>query len=339
MSTNGNPLATEDPKPFDPAAHLRDRNAAELAARTGKEPPKAETQAAEAPKPAIKTEEADEKEHAHLPRSARREMNRLREQAAEERGRRIAIEEMLAKNAAVPAAKATPADDDPEPQRKDFPDDASYNRAAGKWDVRQETKKELAKSEEKTAEAAELEQYKGVLQAAETQARKDIDEIWGQEGYNKIAEENKEALDAIEYVPADHLQLMMLIGQSMVKARVMVHFALHPSEFQAMLDLSKDPTRQIREFHQLEGMTKVLYTPKDKKKQEEAAQASGKSKDETKDRTHPADASPAGRTTADAVKPKPSNEVAARGGSPPPEEPEPGTKAWMERRNMAERAR
>jgi hypothetical protein len=123
--------------------------------------------------------------------------------------------------------------------------------------------------------------------------------------------------------------LVGLIMHSDVRAFMLHHFAQNPQVFQKVIDLRDDPNGQIALFKRLEGHVETMYSNSSKK---EAAQASDKSKDESKDRTHPAEAAkPAGRNSD---KPRPSTEVAARGGSAPPEEPEPGSAAWMARRNQ-----
>ena len=98
----------------------------------------------------------------------------------------------------------------------------------------------------------------------------------------------------------------------------------------------------------MEGRIEKLYTKDEPEKdpakegsdkKTPAAQAAGAT---PKDRTHPAEGtvvthSEPGRTTAerDARKPRPSSEVTARGGSAPPDEPEIGSAAWMEKRNAS----
>jgi hypothetical protein len=328
-------VATE----FDPKAHFESRNAAEQARREGRLPPPAATASAvEVPKGAeVASPPSAPPEHEKPPehrasRSDRRLQNRLREEIGELRGRLKAYEEMGIKPKA--AAEAAPsAGDDPEPKITDFQTEAEYYRALGRWDARQEVKKVETKISEKDAQAAELEQLRSDVDAAEQKAQTDIKELFPD--WDEVSKAAAEDEDAPEFVPAEHPMLMMLIARSDVKARVLYYFAKNPDELERILDLTKDSNRQIAAFHRLEGKLERVY---DKPK---AAQAS-ETKEPSEDRTHPAEGDKPGRTAAssaelDARKPRPSTEVAARGGSAPPEEPAIGSAAWMARRNQAER--
>ena len=314
-------LPTED-QAFDPKAHFAARNAADEATRNGKEDPKPAEKAA----PAAKPVESEEQQQSHLPRSARREMNRLREQAAEERGRRLAIEDMISRGMA-PKATEKAVEEDPEPQRAQFATDVEYQRAAGRWDARQEALKVEAKVTAKQSQADEIAGIRAEIEAAETQAQSDIKDLFPD--WDEVSKAAAEDDDAPEFIPADHPMLMMLIARSDVKARILYHFAKEPDDLEAMLALTKNPDRQIAKFHRLEGKVEKLY---DKPK---AAQASG-AKSGQKERTVPEKAEQAmGASERDARKPRPSAEVAARGGSAPPEEPAIGSAAWMAKRNQA----
>ena len=216
-----------------------------------------------------------------------------------------------------PAAVASPVAD-PEPQRKNFASDAEYNRALGRWDARQEVAKATERVETKLTEreqqAAELEQLRADISASETQ--------------EQVSKDALDDPDAPEFTPAEHPMLMMMIARSDVRARVLYHFAKNPEALESMLGMTKTPDRQIAAFHRLEGRVEKLY---DKPK---VAQAAGKGQEERA--THPAEAN-AGRSKStsesDARKPRPSSEVAARGGTAVPEEPTVGSAAWMAARN------
>ncbi len=352
MSTTVTTPITEE-KPFDAKAHFKARNEAEQAARTGKEPTKPAEVKTEPAKP-TETKLPEDGHETHLPRSARREINRLREEAAEARGRAKTLEELIAKGAIVtPNGKTTEvkADEDPEPKRENFATDREFDRACGKWDARQEAKKEIGKVVTSDEQAAELEEVRAEIAQMDAKSKTDIAEIFGQEEWDRVEKKSleaaaaaKEAIEAGEEpespVPicdwSKHQTLYMLYVRSPERARIAYHFAVEPKDFQAMMDLTKTPDKQIAAFHRLEGRVERLYTAKEKK---EAAQASEPPKGETKDRTHSADAS-AGRTQSerDALKPKPSAEVAARGGTVAPETPAIGSKEWMAMRNRMERA-
>ncbi len=126
-----------------------------------------------------------------------------------------------------------------------------------------------------------------------------------------------------------------LIASSDERARILYHFATNPEALQSLIDLRETPREIIKRFHRLEGKVEKLYTST---QQEPAAQAAETGKPAKEDRTHPAEGTPPGRTAVDrdVHKPRPSSEVAARGGSAPPAEPEIGSAAWMAQRNASE---
>ena len=308
---------------LDVKAHLEQRNATDQARREGKEVPKPAT-AAE-----VVEESAAEKPH-QASRSERRLQNRLREEIGELRGRLKAYEELGMRPGSVPPAVVSAPVSDPEPQRREFGTDAEYNRALGRWDARQEVAKATERVETKLTEreqqAAELEQLRADIAASEIQAQADIKELFPD--WEQVSKEALDDPDAPEFTPAEHPMLMMMIARSDMKARVLYHFAKNPEALEGMLGMTKTPDRQIAAFHRLEGRVEKLY---DKPK---VAQAAGKGQEERA--THPAEAN-AGRSKStsesDARKPRPSSEVAARGGTAVPEEPTVGSAAWMAARN------
>lgn len=316
MSTTVVEQAQAEAPVFDPKKFMEDRNAG----KTPEKPVAAEAQVEKTKEP-VKVE-AEPEAAPRLPRSVRRELNRLREElgAANERAR------LAAEN--KPAAKEAPKED-AEPQRKDFGSDAEYLRAAQKWDKAQE----LKLAEKSTVESAQTEQFKAHLKAMDEKAAEDIKLIPDWDAVSRAALEDE---DAPEFDPTEHPMLMGMLAQSDMKAFALYHFAKHPDDLQKMLDLTKDPGAQIRSFHRLEGRLEKMYDSTQK-----AAQASEAEKPK-EDRKHLAEAEPVkakpGETAAGAIpaKPKPSSEVAARGGSPAPDEPLPGTAAWIAKRNQAQ---
>ena len=92
------------------------------------------------------------------------------ERAAKAEAKAELLQEMLDKGMTPKAAEAAveaKEGADPEPQRKDFPDDAQYNRALGRWDARQETKAALAERDKSADNSAALEQLQAEMQAAQ----------------------------------------------------------------------------------------------------------------------------------------------------------------------------
>lgn len=333
MSTTPVAPAAEAEKPFDPKTFIARQNAAQAAkhnppALSGA-PAKPETPApakpAEAPAAASPAEETGEQASPRLSRSQRREHNRLLRELGEATGRAKALEELLAKTRSdAPAGKEAEAEapaDDPKPKEADFKDWKEFTDALSRWAARQETKKAVAAN---TESAKALEQYREHLRAMDEKAQEDKKAF---ADWDEVAKEASE--DGPEWAPAEHPQLMALIASSDVKAYLLYYLAKNPKELEQMLELTKSPTEQIRQFHRLEGRLEKLY-------EKSAAQAAGDKA--PKDRTNPEKAEQAGATAVDrdVHKPRPSAEVAARGGSSAPEEPAVGSAAWMARRNQTQ---
>lgn len=324
---------------FNPTDYLKQANERQAAQQSGKVLPVIAAKAVEPIKETAKVEEKtteqtkeakEDHEAARLPRSARRELNRLREQAAEERGRRIALEEMIRGN----GKQAEPKADDPEPQREQFATDSEYNRAAGRWDARQEAKKTVAEANKGTQAEKDQAAFTAHVVAMDKKAAEDIKSI---PDWDEVAKAASEDEDAPEFSAADHPEFVQMLSMSDVKARMLYHLAKNPDVFQKLLDMTGDFGAQLSAFKRLEGKVEMLYTAEQK---QEAAQASDKGKAESKDRNHPAEAQ-AGRNSLerDAQKSRPSTEVAARGGTATPEEPAIGSPAWMAKRNQVQFSR
>lgn len=340
--TPGADQATE--KLFDSKAYIAKQNEAQQAKLTGAQPAaKTEEKKPDAPKaddkPAATTQASGEGEPddkhtsgngSHLSRSQRREFNRLQRELGEAKGRNALLEELIAKGVVKPGDVAKPEtaaaeSKDPEPKRADFADYDEYLRATSRWEGRNEAVKVVAKQQ---GETEQLTAFKSRLQAASTKCEADIKLLPDWDEVTKAANE-----DGPEVEWDKHTTLTGMIGTSDVQAFVLYHFAKNPDALEKMLELTKDPNEQIRQFHRLEGRLEKLYT------KETAAQAAESAKGETpKDRTTPEKAAQARETTADrdARKPKPSAEVAARGSSSAPEEPAVGSAAWMMRRNQTQ---
>lgn len=283
----------------------------EKPAEEAKEPEKA----AESPKPA-------DHEQPRLPRSVRRELNRLREELGAAKAKAELLEKFGAK------AQHVDADEDTEPQRDDFGSDAEYLRAVSKWDRAQEAKQQQqqGKTEQQSAE------IRAHLKAMDEKAVADIAAYFPD--WDEVSAAAAEDEDAPEFKFEEHPQLVGMLSGSEFRAHVLYHWAKNPDALQFMLDLTAKPSEQIRAFHRLEGRLEKEYSGK------QAAQAS-EAETPKKDRKHLADAERPGETAADrdVRKPRPSTDVAARGGSAPPDEPAIGSAAWMAKRNQAAYAR
>ena len=303
---------------FDAAQYIKDQNEKEAANRVGApkvEEPAKPAEAAVAVAEPEDPEEKQEKEHAKLPRSARREMNRLREELGRTKGMLEAFEKM-GKPPAEDKKEPVP-DPEAKPQRADFTDEASYLEAIAAHAGRLEA----AKSEQQR-------QWQDRLREMHAKAQEDIKLIPDYAEHAKAAE--GDGPNAVEFTPAEHPTLMALIGTSEYQALAWDYFATHPDEFEEMLALTVkngNSTEQVAEFRALEGHLKRIYKtlkvkPADKK--EEAKEPEPKP-----------------------VKlPKPSESVATHGGSAPVGEPKPYladgktiNPAWVARRNERDGAR
>lgn len=317
----------DEVKTFDPIEHIKARNESDHAKLNPQqvktdEPAKVVEKAADKP--------ADDENHdKRLSRSDRR-----RAKVFEELGAARAKAEMLEAQLAEARATHKPVTEaDPEPKRDQFTSDADYNRALGRWDARQEAKKEVGKVEEKT----KAEQDNAVWFAhVKEMDKKSIEDMKAIDDWAEAQEEAEDAADedeSLKFSADSQPTFWALIAQSDVRAFILHHYAKTPEDLRKIL--AAPAAEQIRIFSRLEGRVEKMYTSDDPKK---AAQAEDKGKPEPKDRRHPADsAKPDGRNASerDALKPRPSTEVAARGGSAAPEEPAIGSRAWMEKRNAA----
>lgn len=310
-------------RPFDGAAYMKQANEREAALKAGKPLPDAPKVEA-APDAKVDAPKVEAKEgEPRQSRSERRQIRNLERQVSELRGQLTAFSS-LGKQPEKPAATK----EDPEPQRKDFATDADHHRALGRWDARQEALKV-------TKSASDNDQFRARIADFQSKALKDKQDIEWPKPWEEV--EKEFADDSPEFVWDDpkHIFMSMRIIDSPQTSSVIYHLLSHPEDMQKLLDLSGDNIAQDRMISRLEGKTETLYSKR------KAAQAAEEPKGESKDRTHRADSHKDGRNAADSDSrlPKPSSEVAARGGAPTPDEPKPGTAAWMARRNFQQYGR
>ena len=299
-------------KPFDSGQFIASRNSG-----NGPKPGLPETKPAQLETKTVKPEtdqpkpETDQQE-AHLSRSQRREMNRLREAAAEERGQRLAWER-IAQGAAKPQAAIDPNE---EPNRNDFKTDPEYIVALTKWTAKQE----VSKNTENIAINAAV---KAEVDAANERQSEQVDLIpdW------KDILENVDDLSWSDKPKYQQDQIEYLFAASDLRAFIVEHFYKHRDDWDKFLEL--DGLKQRSYFNRIEGKCETVYNQR-----LEAAQAA---KDKTsKDRTAPEKAEQARETKQ---LPRPSSEVSAVGGSVPLPEPTVGSAAWMAARNAKLNAR
>ncbi len=289
---------------FDQQEYMRKQNEREAANRVGK-PLEVVTPVVA---PVIEADDDDEEEPQpgarHDPgRSQRRRERGLLERAAKAEGRAELLQELIdrgmtpgAAAATVDAAAGKPAED-PEPQRKDFPDDAAHNRALGRWDARQETKAELAKRDQAADNAGQLDQLRADIAEADTKYTEDKKLI---SDYDEVAQKALKDPEQPTFEAKDQPYLLRRIATSDVRAFLLHHFATNPADFKKALDLMdpNDLTRQANFISRLEGKVEKMYST-----EKPANGTDGKKTETAADR--------------DARKPKPSEAGSPKGGSAP----------------------
>ena len=331
MSTTITP-PVETPKPFDAKAHIEQRNANDALRQAGK--PIVAPIKPEEPKPA---EPAEAKQPTRVARS----LNRLQREvgAAEERAR--ILKEENERLRAVPAAAPTAAvDSDPEPIRKNFATDLEFARAVNKWDARQEAKKIVDTRDEEQSKA---DQQAALAAAVKASGEKfEVDRaIFGEEEWKKRVDQMAELEEEDPAMSwSSDTVFAQLLFTSDVRAAVLFWASENPEKFKALI-AEKDIPTLVRRFSRVEGIAEKLldeYQKKSDDAKKKAAPASEKNgtSPSPKAGEHPAEeAQTSGRNGATAPRPRPTSEVAARGGSAPPDEPKVGSAAWMEARNRA----
>ena len=323
---------------FDPKTFTANRNELERSQRTGEEPkfiePKVPEVKAEPAKVDAKTEEkAKEDRFSTLPRFARREIERAREEAAEERGRRKAIEEHIASLKSGANTEETKVEAPSAPVRANYASDAEFYEARTEY---------VAEKKVETALAAEREererQIAEELRFSQNKAAADLLPDW--EDVAKLARGEAEDEDGNK-IPGINIQsklILTLLEKTENTAFVLYHFAKHPDELRKLDDMASNPWLQSKAFWRLEERVEKLYTANTTTNKAAGASAGETEKGTPKEeRTSPEKTeqvrAAAERTSA---KPKPSMEVAAMGGSAVPDEPKPGSKEWVLKRNQNE---
>jgi hypothetical protein len=319
------PPPVETPK-FDPKAIIEARNQREAALKAGQpapEPKKPEAKAEEEPK----VDEPKKPSPGQVSRSDRRALRIAYEEAGAAKERARLLEEQVAQlqgKSGEPAAKAA----DPEPVRKDYATDLEYQRAINRWDARQEAQKVTITQEQQRG-------FQEAEKAALAKSREDM-ELFDKSEWQELTEAIQE--DDISF-PEDGL-FGRLFRTSQFQTPLLYWGSKHPERFKAVIE-EKDTGTMIQNFRRIEGYAEHLLdglkekADNSKRKDNKAAQATEQTQE---DRTHPAEEAEEtpgrnGTATESRTKPRPSTEVAARGGTAPPDAPKPGTAAWIAMRN------
>lgn len=321
---------------FDPKTFTANRNELERSQRTGEDPkfiePKVPEVKTEPAKVDAKTEEkAKEDRFSTLPRFARREIERAREEAAEERGRRKAIEEYITSlKGTTPEAKVeAPA----APVRANYATDAEYIDARADYVAENKVQKVLATDREEQNFLA-LEASQEAKMAADAKLLPDWEDV------AKLARGDAEDEDGNK-IPGLSIKSNPILHMTKIsenRAFLLYHYTKHPEDLHKLEELESNPWLQSKAFGRLEERVEKLYTANTTTNKAAGASAGETEKGTPKEeRTSPEKTeqvrAAAERTSA---KPKPSMEVAAMGGSAVPDEPKPGSKEWVLKRNQNE---
>jgi hypothetical protein len=311
------------PPQFDATQYIKQRNEAEQAARSGKPVPKVEEPAA--PKTAEPPAKPAEDDHAsQVPRSIRRELNRMREELGYERGRSETLEALLAKSRGTEEKPIETAKDE-KPARSAYASDAEFVAALAGWTTREELRKhDSERSQDDTLKAQNETLRQQIVSASQKfeADRETLKETYESAIQDGMSDEQPE----IDWLK--HPGLSILLATSDVRAGLLIYLAKHPKDVQKLLDLTPNPADQVQLFRRLEGKAESIY---DSAKKPEPV---------------------APKPTAaerDAKKPKPSEAVSPQGGtSITSDGPEPTilvngrrviNPAWKAARNMASGAR
>lgn len=244
---------------------------------------KAEAKLAEPEAKAAEVESDDPEEHTpKLPRSVRRELNRLRSEVGEYKGRLAMMTELQAAGLTKTEAKAEVAKiESGEPTREQFQSDADYNKALIKFEAKKLHDESQAQATAKTRE----QEFFGSVAENTKKFEADV----------KTYPDWAEKMDAMDDIALDAVQqqaLVALLGLSDQRAAVLYHFASNPAELKDFMAMPFD--RQEKYFHRLEGRLEagsVKAAEPEKKPKPTAAEI-------------------------DAKKAKPSASVEAKGGQP-----------------------
>ena len=314
------------PVQFDPKAYMQQQNQAVADRSAGKLVEKP----AEAATP-DKPEELDNQHHQNRAerRQALRQAQKLAAAETEARVLREMVEKGLVKPTTDTQESHTQAAEAVEPVRAQFATEAEYQRAIGRWEASQEARKVEQRIDKKLQERETNEAFYGRIAEMDVKFTEDKKAF---EDWDAVAEAASEDED-VKLDQGKNGCIGSALFLSDVRASILYYLAKHPAEVERLNKLKDDPAEHLTYFNRIAGKAEVMYPAKQK-----APEATKPEKVE-KDRETPEKAEQARATAANASevrKPKPSSEVATRGGTPAPETPKPGSVAWMEMRNRAQ---
>jgi hypothetical protein len=296
---------------FDAAAHIE-----KVSAKHSLEKPAA-------PAPVIaKTEPvpvADpvkpEPETNHIPRSVRRELNRLLQENGKLQGRLEALEKLGTKPEEPKFEAKAATDPGAKPDRKKFKDgpegDADFAAAMGEYGAQQVLKS-------RDADQGIRDQIIASDKKANEDAAWMIPLLPDWEQAQKDAEADKRL--ELDWSAAENRQLALLLGTSKYAALVPYYWCKNPDEFVDLVKLKG--AEQIAEFRALEGHLKRVYGDLRKKKDAKPAEEKKEAKTPEKDKKLP----------------PPSQSATVKGGTAAPQKVEPMidgklNPVWVAQRN------
>lgn len=234
--TGAQTQAAATPKPGQPAAD-----------------PKTATAPVDPAIPAAPVDPEDEgDDYAGLPKGVKRQLRQARRERDQAIGQVRAYEAMIAAGLTprqaqaeveAQAAGTAPAGEE-EPDRALFANDQLYLKALAKYEAKKLFADELARQAGVAAERVEAEEFDTTINTANTKFAEDV------KGYPNWAE-LADKMDKFPFNRAEQQTLVGLIGQSLNRAAVLVHWVDNPDQLKTIMAMS--PVRQQAEFYRLEG--------------------------------------------------------------------------------------
>jgi hypothetical protein len=306
--------ATQQEPVFDIAKHMAERNARDTARAAGKEPPPVEKPAEAEPEKPVEAK-AEEPVKSSKPTGDQRKLFKTLRENGELRARLAMLEEKI-NGATKEAPKAAESASD-EPKRFDFATDDEYRDARAEWKAKTTTENVLKAKEVETVQNAEVSR---VADQFDKQMR------LAQDSYPDWSELLKSSKAANIDIYAAAPELFGAFISSEYAKDVMYEWLKNPETLEFIIDAYKtDPRSALKAFHRMEGRVarEVEASSESESKTSKKATEPGKKAAEVEEKP----------------KPRPTASMRAPAGEAPPDEPAPGTKAWMERRNAGIRSR
>ncbi len=258
---------------------------------------------------------------AHVPRSARRQINNLQKELGRLQGRNEVLEQLLNGQGQKAAPEAQVRDG--RLSREQFNSDAEYTEALA-----------ARKAQEIANQNRQYDQNRKIWDDhIAAMAQKRNEDIKGIPDFHEALESIGDDAPQIDWAGGSNgknKNFVMRMLASEDQARLVYHFAKNPDILESILDMEDNPNQLDRALTKLEGRLQVLYDFT------KAAQASSNGKTAL----HPAEEAPkaSGRSSSgQTALPRPSSAVSAGTGGSTPNSDRPNVvtnpAAWFEERN------